>query len=189
MTSSFTYSQLKHFPPGPVINLKAGYHFSENKSNGTSIAYDYSIPGGLTFEISGEMPTGKGWYLGLGYDYSLGNDAVKDISTGGLIKRDVYISNISAFVKKRVYMERSAIFFQLGFGKGTVTDEYASVYGKSEDGVISLTTKLGGEYVVAAQTIISLEAEYLGLGQFSMHGSSRGNSIFMIKAGIGFVFK
>ena len=183
------YAQKASFPIGPVLNLKAGYHFADNKTEGYANTGDYTIPGGIIFELSGELPTGKGWYPGFSFEYSTGNDAVRDIYLEGLITRNIYITNYQVTLKKRFYMERSAFYLQTGLGKGTVRSEYDRSLGEREDGVISFSFKTGFEYTIGYRTFVSLECSYLGMGQVKFEGTGRGNSLFMLKAGLGYVFK
>jgi len=186
--TSELYSQKNTFPLGPVLNLKAGYHLADKKSDGYGSYGDNSIPGGITFELAGELPTGKGWYPGFSFEYAAGNDAIYDYYAQGLVNRNIYYTSYIATFKKRIFIENSAFYIQTGLGKGTVTTEYDNSSGSNDDGVLSFIFRTGFEYVIGYRTIVSIEAGYLGMGQI-MSENGRSNSIFLVKAGLGFVFK
>ncbi len=188
-TAGDVYSQKNSFPIGPVLNLKAGYHFADNKTEGYANTGDYTIPGGIILELSGELPTGKGWYPGFSFEYSTSNDAVHDIYIEGLITRNIYITNYQVTLKKRFYIERVAFYLQTGLGKGTVRSEYDRSFGEREDGVISFSFRTGIEYTIGYRTFVSFEGSYLGMGQVKFEDSGRGNSLLILKAGLGYVFK
>ncbi|HWA07582.1 MAG TPA: hypothetical protein VG961_13595, partial [Ignavibacteria bacterium] len=175
-------------PLGPVLNLKAGYHLADKKSDGYASYGDNSIPGGITFELAGELPTGKGWYPGFSFEYATGNDAIYDYYAQGLVNRNIYYTSYIATVKKRIFIENSAFYIQTGLGKGTVTTEYGNSNGSNDDGVLSFIFRTGFEYVIGYRTLVSIEAGYLGMGQI-MAENGRSNSIFLVKAGLGYVFK
>lgn len=181
-------AQKRSFPLGPIINLKAGYHLADKKNVGYASYGDKSIPGGITFELSGELPTGKGWYPGFSIEYATGNDAIYDYYTQGLVNRIIYYTNYIATIKKRIFIQNSAFYIQTGLGKGTVAVEYEKSNGRNDDGVLSFVFRTGFEYVIGYRTIVSIEAGYLGMGQI-MSENGRGNSVFLVKAGIGYVFK
>ncbi len=96
--------QNKSFPLGPVLNLKAGYHLADKKSDGYGSYGDNSIPGGITFELAGELPTGKGWYPGFSFEYASGNDAIYDYYAQGLVNRNIYYTSYIATIKKRIFI-------------------------------------------------------------------------------------
>lgn len=186
--ASNTFGQNESFPLGPVLNLKAGYHLADKKSDGYATYGDKSIPGGITFELAGELPTGKGWYPGFSFEYAACNDAIYDYYAQGLVSRNIYYTSYIATVKKRFFIENTSFYIQTGLGKGTVTTEYQNSSGSNDDGVIAFVFRTGFEYVMGYRTIVSIEAGYLGMGQI-MSENGRGNSIFLVKAGLGFVFK
>lgn len=180
------YSQKGKFPEGAVINLKGGYHFKDDKSAGIEMVSSNSIPGGFCFELSGEIPLGKGWYIGLCFDYLVGNEFVSEYYSGEKVNRDIKIINYSLPVSKRFTSEKTALLLQAGFGKTTIYERY-SYYSGEPDGAISLKFAIGLDHSIAPQTLLSIKGEYLGFAQIDFGGGGRANDIFMLKAGICYV--
>lgn len=186
LSSGAVFSQKNKFPYGMILNLKTGYHFKDDKTSGMEMVNNKSIPGGFCFELSGEVPLGKGWYAGLSFDYLIGNDVVYEYYTNRQINRSFTITNYSLPVSKRFISEKTALVLQAGFGKTTIYERY-SYYSGEPDGAISLKFSVGLDHSIAPQTLISLKGEYLGYAQIDFGGGGRANDIFMLKAGISYV--
>lgn len=185
ITATVSFSQSRFTYDGLLISLKAGYHFNDDNSTLDIVPYNQSIPGGFSVDGTAEMHTGKGWYLGFNYDFSLAKDELFDEYYIANVKRSIEIYSFSPILKYRVLIKNYSINFGFGIGGSSVTTTYnVERYDKNRDGMINYNARVGFDYAISKSILISTEAVYYGMSELSFHGSGRVNQIFQLKTGL-----
>lgn len=182
------YSQkMENFPVGPVLSLKAGFHTADTDKYGINSAYGDNFPAGLSVDAAAEAYFGKGWYIGINYDLSFGRDKPYDSYYKYESPRSFVIYNFLPFVKYRYYSKRSAIYAAIGLGSTVITADYERG-GGSSDKMINYHARLGCDYLLDENVILSAEGIYIGMAELTME-NARMNKMIQFKLGIGCVFR
>jgi hypothetical protein len=171
--NSTIFSQ-KNRIEGLFFSLKAGFHSSDNRSN---FQYD-NFSAGFSIDGTAEIHTGKNWYLGLNYDVSYGNTNYYSQ------EMDITAYSFTALVKYRLFIDdKAAVYLGLGIGGTTML-----VGNYNKDRMLTSNIRLGVDFPLEYNFVISGEAVYQSMGEFDLGGGGRHNNIAMFKFGFGYVF-
>ncbi|HMQ80674.1 MAG TPA: outer membrane beta-barrel protein [Ignavibacteria bacterium] len=180
----------KHFRNGPIISVKAGYHTKDGKDEYNMFPYDNGVPAGFCIDATAEIPTGRGWYIGLNYDLSFGNESRFDTFENSDVIRSMTMFNFSPLVKYRFISGDVSVNLGLGIGSSKVVFEYdRGSLKETKATMANFNFRFGSDYALTNHILVSVEGVYYGMQELSFDGGGRSNSIFQIKAGLGFVFK
>jgi hypothetical protein len=149
--------------------------------------YNDGFPAGFSIDATVEAYFGKGWYIGLNYDLSFGKDSPYDIYLGYENPRSFVMYNFLPFVKYRYFFKRSAIYAAVGLGSTAISTDYDRG-GSGSDKMANFHFRLGGDYNLDENVILSAEGIYIGMAELTME-SGRSNKMIQFKVGIGYVFR
>jgi len=180
----------KYFRNGPVISVKAGYHTKDGKDEYNMFPYDNGIPPGFCIDATAEIPTGKNWYLGLNYDLSFGDETRFDTFENSDVIRSITMFNFSPIVKYRFIRGDVSVNLGLGIGSSKIVFQYdRGSLKETKTTMANFNFRFGSDYALTNHMLVSVEGVYYGMQELSFDGGGRSNSIFLVKAGLGFVFK
>jgi len=180
-------SQKESFPKGPVLSLKAGFHTADTDEYGINTAYGDDFPIGLSIDVTAEAYFGKGWYVGINYDLSFGSDKPYDSYYKYESPRSFVMNSFLPFVKYRYFFKRSAIYAAIGLGSTAITTDYERGGGRT-DKMMNYHARIGGDYQLSENVILSAESIYIGMAELTME-SGRSNKMILFKFGVGYVFR
>lgn len=180
----------RYFSNGPVISMKSGYHTKDGKDEYNMFPYDNGIPPGFCIDATAEIPTGKNWYIGLNYDLSFGNETRFDTFENTDVLRSMTMFNFSPIIKYRFIRGDVSVNLGLGIGSSKIVFQYdRGSLKETKTTMVNFNLRFGSDYALKNHMLLSVEGVYYGMQELSFDGGGRSNSVFQIKAGLGYVFK
>jgi opacity protein-like surface antigen len=186
-TLSFCQTYPGNLKDAVILSLKAGYHTGDRTDEAR-----FGFPSGPVFDISGEFHLGKGWFIGMNYDFWWTDDEVRD-NLLGKAKRSNKGSDYILIGRFRKFFKTFNINAGLGLGFSYIKTSvyFPGFLSEEEAKMFNYSLRLGAELFLSRNFLISVESIYFGMGEFNFNAGggpeNKKARMFQFKAGVGYV--